>query len=142
MFFYPNRLRVQLDCGDEMITKQSCRDECDIHKILNQYKKTGILTHINSRQAIFADLPDAMDYQQSIEVVREAGEAFAELPATIRERFNNDPFAFLQAIGDPRRRSELEDIGVFNKKTPSEPSSSSSPSPSPSAPNPPASGSA
>lgn len=109
---YP-RFSVTLDCGDEQMTKQSHKDECDIHKILSNYKRTGIISHITQRQAMYADLPDAIDFQASIELVREAQEAFAELPATVRETFRNDPYQLLAAIGDPARTEELRALGIL-----------------------------
>lgn len=123
MSFYIKHSRVTLDCGTEEITKQGHKDECDIHKILNQYKRTGILTHITTRQALYADLPDCSDYQSSINTVLEGQEAFATLPASVRDRFKNDPANFLAAIGDPSMRAELEELGVFKKRAP-EPSAS------------------
>lgn len=101
--------------SDELITKQSHKDECDIHKILKQFKKTGIITHINTRQALYQDLPASMDYQEAIEMVRDAQSAFMELPALVREQFKNDPYQLLAALGDPARRAELEELGIVSK---------------------------
>lgn len=127
MFYYSKRRRVTVDCGTEMVTKQSHKDECDIHKILNQYKKTGIISHITSHQGLYLDLPDNIDYQAAIALVRDADDAFASLPSSVRDKYNNDPERFLQAVFDPSQRSELEALGVFEpKKAPSPASSSSS----------------
>lgn len=118
MSFYIKHNRVTLDCGTQSRTEQSHKDECDIHKILNQYKRTGIITHITSRQAQFMDLPDAMDFQSSVNTVLEAQKAFSQLPSTVRDRFGNDPAQFLAALGDPAFRPELEALGVFKKSEP------------------------
>lgn len=124
---YHPRNRVIADHSDEMMTKQSHKKECDIHNILSQYKKTGIINHIAGREPVYAHLPEAMDYQQAIEIVREAQESFSELPATVRERFGNDPFNLLSAIGDPANRQELVDLGILT------PAPGSGPIPAPTA---------
>lgn len=107
------RNKVTLDTGDVMMTKQSHKAECDIHNILKQYKKTGVINHITNRSALYADLPDVMDYQEAIEMVRTAQDGFGDLPAVVRDRFNNDPFFFLQALGDPSRRAEMVELGLI-----------------------------
>lgn len=129
---YP-RNRVLALSSDELMTKQSHKDECDIHKILSQYKRTGIIAHINARQPVYADLPDSMDYQDAIEIVRDAQEAFAELPASVREKFNNDPYNLLAAISDPSKAEELRDLGILKRPTPSDfnPPAPAAPAPAP-----------
>lgn len=113
------RRRVTLDCGNQLVTKQAHKDECDIHKILSQYKKTGIIRHITNRQALYTDLPNSMDYQEAIHMVKDAQNAFSELPSSVREGFNNDPYEFLAALGDPAQREKLQELGVITKPIPS-----------------------
>lgn len=108
------RNRVFAMHSDKLSTKQAHKKECDIHEILKQYQKTGIINHIQSRQAEFADLPAAMDYQEAIEIVRTAQEGFSELPSKVRERFANDPFNLLAALNDPGMRDELVELGILN----------------------------
>ena len=107
------RLRVFAPHSDEQITKQSHKKECDIHNILSQYQKTGIITHLSGREPAYADLPAAVDYQEAIEMVRDAQESFADLPSAVRERFKNDPFELLAALGDPKNRDELTSLGIL-----------------------------
>jgi len=115
MFTPSNRLRVQLDCGDKLITKQAPKAECDINNILKQYRKTGIFTHINQNasQGMYVDLPSEVDLQQSFRIVAEAQEAFSSLPAKTRDRFGNDPLQFLAAFNDPSLAAELRELGLL-----------------------------
>lgn len=112
-FYYPRRLRVQLSCGTELITKQEFKDESDINNILTQYKKTGIINNIMQQQPIYSDLPDDLDYQNSLHITSQASEAFDTLPATVRRYFQNDPQQLLAAIGNPDMRTTLEELGVL-----------------------------
>lgn len=121
--FYRPHPRVQLDCGDVQMTKQSHKDECDIHNILRQYQRTGIIQHIQSRQPLFTDLPDHLDYQTSMHQLMEAQEAFAALPATVRDHFANDPARFLAAFQDASQADKLREFGLLNPKPTPAPSS-------------------
>lgn len=96
------------------MTKQSFVAECDINNIMKQYKATGIISHIsaNARQGVYTDLPDSLDFQASLELVKEAQIAFASLPSKVRDRFGNDPAAFLAFCGDPRNAKEMAELGL------------------------------
>ncbi|QCQ84971.1 internal scaffolding protein [Blackfly microvirus SF02] len=115
--FYQSHGRYTLNTGDKLITKQSHKAECDINTILSQYKKTGIINHINNASANYENLPDYPDYQQSLNTIINAQTAFSELPAVVRDRYKNDPATFLAALGDPTQRSQLEEWGVYKKGT-------------------------
>lgn len=110
--------RVVVDTGEFTYTKQSPKDECDINNILAQYKRTGIINHISAKQAQYIDLPDENDFQASLNTVKAAQEAFASLPSKVRDRFGNDPAKFLNALYDPARRAEFEELGVIRAAKP------------------------
>lgn len=116
--FYRPHPRVTLDCGDVMMTKQSHKDECDIHNILRQYQRTGIINHINTNQPLYSDLPSNIDYQSSMNLLLEAQEAFASLPSKVREHFSNDPGRFLAAFNDPSQAETLRGFGLLKPKPP------------------------
>lgn len=115
MPFYIPHPRVTLDCGDEEITKQSHKQECDINFIINQYQRTGLFTHINPQEPMYADLPEVMDYQESLNTIMRAEESFASLPSEVRDYFQNDPAAFLAAFGDPDQAEKLRELGLLKK---------------------------
>lgn len=104
------------------MTKQSFVAECDINNILKQYSTTGVIKHISERaaQGQYMDLPDEVDFQQSLEIVRQAQEAFATLPSSVRSRFENSPAEFLQFLSDPANKDEIVRLGLA-KPAPVEP---------------------
>ncbi|WNK12968.1 MAG: internal scaffolding protein [Microvirus sp.] len=116
MSFYVPHDRVGLDTGSDSFVQQSFKDECDINNILAQYKQTGIISHIsaNAAQGRYMDLPSDVDLQMSFSIVAQATEAFASLPATVRDRFENDPSHFLAAFTDPAMADELRALGLLN----------------------------
>jgi len=137
MFYRPHK-RVTADVGTRSRTKQSHKDECDINNILNQYKRTGIITHVQNARASYEDLPSEVDFQQSLNVIMEAEAAFDALPAKVRDSFNNDPGEFLAAFQDDSRRAQLEEFGLVGARPepapirPPAPSGAPQPSPGPS----------
>lgn len=112
--FYRNHNRVSFSCGEELITKQSHKQECDIYNILKQYQKTGIINHINTNKPEYIQLPSDIDYQTSLNLLNQADQAFSSLPAKIRDHFSNDPASFLSAFSDPAQVSYLRELGLLN----------------------------
>lgn len=102
------------------LTKQEFKRESDINNILKQYSKTGMLNHLNIRaaQGMYADLPDAVDFQDSLHLVRQAEATFMTLPAKLRDRFANDPANFLEFCSDPRNLEEMRELGLAIKPPP------------------------
>ena len=99
------------------LTKQEFKRESDINNILKQYSKTGMLTHLNVRaaQGMYTDLPDALDFQESLGLVRDAEARFMTLPAKLRDRFGNDPAQFLAFATDPANLEEMRELGLAIK---------------------------
>nr|UXQ87958.1 MAG: internal scaffolding protein [Microvirus sp.] len=120
------------------LTKQSFKDECDITNILNQYTKTGILTHRNPNTPQYGYAP-ANDFREALEIVRIANDSFMELPADIRRKFNNNPNEFLEFAQNPNNRAEMADMGLLDLPPTDVPNSHQEPvtgSTAPSEPNP------
>ena len=97
---------------DEGLTQQQFADECDINNIMKRYAATGVITHVNGRQPEFGDFSDPLDFQAGLNTVIEAQSMFAELPATIRDRFANDPLQLLQFLADENNREEAISLGI------------------------------
>ena len=80
-----DNLKLDMKTGELVdvpsMTKQEFVAECDINNIIKQYSATGQLKHISSRaaQGTYMDLPDDLDFQSSLETVRQAQEAFGTL---------------------------------------------------------------
>lgn len=115
--FYRKHSRVAFSCGDQMLTKQEHKDECDIHRIIKQYQRTGIITHVQTKRADYTDLPDSLDFQQSLNIIMEAENAFNDLPASVRAHFVNDPSRFLAAFNDPAQYDYLREVGLIRPAT-------------------------
>lgn len=99
-------------------TKQEFVQECDINNIIKSYKLTGQIAHINANAGKFEDLPDTLDFQESMNTVVQAQDAFAALPSHIRARFGNDPTNFLQFLQDPANQDEAIRLGLAKDTRP------------------------
>jgi len=96
------------------MTKQEFLKESDINNILKQYSVSGMLTHVSAKAAMgaYQDLPDAIDFQESLHQVEAARAAFMTLPAKLRARFDNEPAEFLAFASDPANLEEMRTLGL------------------------------
>lgn len=103
--------------------KQSHVAECDINTILKQYSQTGQLRHIsaNAQAGAYQDLPDNIDFQESMNIIKAGEQAFATLPARTRDRFNNNPALFLEFMADPNNQDEAIKLGLATRRPEQEP---------------------
>lgn len=95
---------------------QQYKDQCDINLIVKRFKRTGELTHLNNRRGFYGDLSDAPSFRESMQLVVEAQQAFAELPSQIRKRFGNDPALLMEFIADKNNYDEAVSLGLIDKK--------------------------
>lgn len=95
-------------------TRQEFKDESDINTIMAQYMRTGELPSLNEVAPQYLDLSESMSFQEQMLFVSEAQSLFSELPSEIRNRFQNDPGAFIDFCGDENNRPELAKMGLLN----------------------------
>lgn len=111
---YGPKLRVQLKFPEgEGRTKRSFKDECDINVIMRRYAQTGVIEHVSRREPVYADVT-GHDYQTAMDVLANARTAFAELPARIRDRFDNDPQKMLEFVHNDDNLAEARELGLLS----------------------------
>lgn len=93
-------------------TDQSAKDEADINTIMAKYQSTGELPVLNLAEANWLDVSE-MEFQQHMNSVIEAQAMFAQLPSKIRDRFGNDPGAFLAFTSDAENITEIAKMGLL-----------------------------
>lgn len=114
---------VDPDTGEELfsLTKQSFAEDCDINTIMRRYQTTGTIDHVNRRQGEYGDFSSVASFQESLDIVLEAGQMFADLPASVRDRFGNDPANLLAFIADEANRDEAIKLGIVKAPEPAAP---------------------
>lgn len=110
------RTRVVTVNNEPTRTQQQFKQQVDVNNIVAKYKKTGTWQHLATKQGIYADVSDMSDYQESLEKVMKAQEAFSLLPSELRTRFANDPAQLLQFLQNEQNREEAEKLGLVNKR--------------------------
>ena len=102
-----------IDAGGQSRTKQGFAEESEINNIMARYEKTGLLEHVNSFKGDYGDYTNVpQSFDQALNQVKEAQEMFMTLPASIRERYDNDPGRFLTFV-DGATREELQEAGLI-----------------------------
>ena len=101
-----------LACQDPTLAQQQFRDECDINNILERFNVTGQLP-VTPLEPQFGDFSGIRDYQSALNAVMSAQDSFDQLPARVRERFANDPAAFVDFCLDESNRDEMKALGLL-----------------------------
>lgn len=94
-------------------TKQSDADRSNINVIMDKYLRTGAITHFNKHHPQYGDATGT-DYHTAMTIVTEASQMFDELPSNIRNRFQNNPAAFLDFVQDEGNTAEMAQMGLTN----------------------------
>lgn len=94
-------------------TDQSQAKDCDINNIVATYNKTGVMPE-GRGAGLFADVSDAPSYQDALQTVLNAENAFMALDAKTRKRFDNDASQMLAFLEDPKNRQEAAALGMLN----------------------------
>jgi phage internal scaffolding protein len=100
-----------LSCPEPTLAQQHARDETDINTIVRRFGLTGELPS-NVRVPQYGDFTHTTDYHTAMNAVLAANEAFMQLPADVRTRFNNDPGALVDFVSDDNNRAEAEKLGL------------------------------
>lgn len=101
------------DPGDgPSLTQQSMMEETDINTIMKRYETTRDLTHLGQIAGIYGDFSDVDDYKTGMDRINNADALFMELPAQVRDRFGNDPAAFVDFATNPENIGEMRKMGL------------------------------
>lgn len=110
---YDPHERVQFVPTGESLTRQSFNAEADINTIMKRYEKSGLIDHVNEHQGSYGDFTNVQDYHSSLNQALSAKSMFMSLPASIRNKFQNDPGAFLEFANDPENEDEMRSLGLL-----------------------------
>jgi len=109
---YDKKPRVTYHDTTPSRTKQSFAAECDINTIMKRYERTGVLDHVAQRAPRYEDVV-GLNFGAAMDVIVGAKNMFADLPAQIRDRFNNDPETMLEFIQNEENRAEAAKMGLL-----------------------------
>jgi len=106
---YRGRPRAQYQTvnNEPSCTVQSESDETDIKKIIQKYNNTGIIEHLNTVEATYADVSTFSDFAEVMNHAKAAETEFMKLPSKIREKFDHDVATWLDTSHDEDKREAL-----------------------------------
>lgn len=97
--------------NEPSLTLQSHAADANINNIVRKFGVTKTVP-ISKTIPKYADYDGVFDYRTAVEMVMAGEEAFAQVPATIRARFHNDPGAFIEFCQNPQNKDELQKLGL------------------------------
>lgn len=110
--FDQDSLDTGLECKDDSLAIQSALEESDINTIVRRFGLTGQLPS-EVRAPQYGDFTEVTDYQTALNAVIAANDAFAQMPADVRARFDNDPGKFVDFCSDEANREEAKKLGLL-----------------------------
>lgn len=96
---------------EESLCQASDARDMDINILMARFGATGQLP-ATMGNALFGDFSEVKDYRSAIDAIREAEEAFLDIPAKVRDEFRNDPQAFMEFVGKPENIPKLREWGL------------------------------
>lgn len=113
----PKRNRVVLDTGSETLVEQSHKSEVDINNIVRKHG-VDLLQQVAALQQFTFDAVPDNDFQEMMNVLLQAKEAFSSVPSDIRRQFDNDPAKFMDFVHNPDNSDKLIEMGLANAPEP------------------------
>lgn len=100
------RVITEIPPAAETKCRKSEKNNACINNIVAKAYKTGQLPVLMHRQPL-PELPSEQTYQEMLDKVVHAQQRFEQLPASIRNAFDNDPKMLLRALENPQDNMEL-----------------------------------
>jgi len=105
--------RVQTINEEPSRTKQSFKKDTEIKTILRKYAKTGVLGD-PTKKPLWGDFTNTQQFEDNLNLVANVRSQFAQLPASVRGRFKNDPVQLLDFLQDSANDKEAVELGLKN----------------------------
>lgn len=108
--------QVSVKFSKPSLTQQQFRQECDINTIISSVDSAGVVNNPlwnGTRCPMYGDFSGIqdMDYLQAQSTFLDASARFMELPAKVRQQFNNNPAELLAYIQSNPPAEELAKLG-------------------------------
>lgn len=107
-----NRKKYQIDqTGQKTRVRQSEKDSTDINKIMERFNRSGKLPAMQQKPGFFGQAI-SVPYDQALMIVKQAQEAFKELPSATRKFFDNDPQKLSEFVANPKNNAKAVELGL------------------------------
>lgn len=104
------------------MTQQHFKDDCDINVIVRRFNAGQINTMpLAMNEGFYADVSDLGSYQDANARVNSIKDYFANLPSSVREKFNNSVDDFVAFASSDNSRDAFIEMGILEKPEPVKP---------------------
>lgn len=112
------------------LTSQDYEAESNINNIMKRYL-AGQPLPANVKVGTYGDFYNAPDFTNAQIILRTAQEQFDALPASVRNRFDNQPAKFLDFVHDKANLEEARRLGLLSQEaaTPAPPTTTTDKAP-------------
>jgi phage internal scaffolding protein len=112
--YNPGDNKIYQIAATDGITEQHHSETCDINKILATFMQTGIMPPTNTNPQ-YGDASDpSIQFSEAMLQIAQAKSLFEELPENVREKFDNEPYKFLQFAEDENNHDAMIEMGLMN----------------------------
>lgn len=109
--------KTALHCPEKTLTQQQFKDEADINVLFGRYLETGEMPQLETPSQ-YGDFTGIYDFQTAMNAVRAAQQKFEDLPARLKNRFENDPQKLLEFLNDPENLEEAQFLKLVKPRDP------------------------
>jgi SHS2 domain-containing protein len=109
---YGERERVMTEPKGESLTQQHFAQEADVRNIIKQYDRTGLIANVQKGVAQYGDYSEVNEYREALDLVNGANAMFADLPAELRQMFQNNAGTFLEFASNPENNDKMIELGL------------------------------
>ncbi len=109
---YGERQRVKTEPKGESLTQQHFAHEADVRNIIKQYDKTGLIANVQKGIARYGDYSEVNEYREALDLVNQANMMFGQLPAELREKFQNNAGNFFEFATNPENEDKMIELGL------------------------------
>lgn len=112
-----NGVLAAIDCRDESLTVQSAVENSDINVIVRRFgaDRGGVIPVQPVDPRFYGDFSDVPDLRTALDLVRDANDKFAVLPAEMRARFDNDPAKLWAFVTNAANFEQAVELGLLRR---------------------------
>ena len=104
----------------EKFTEENHAAEADINFIVDQFTRTGVLSHNAQHEGAYGNFISGDVYELAQDAIANANSMYQSLPFHIRQQFPEGTPQFLDFIQDPQNREEIAELGLTTAHLPEE----------------------
>lgn len=127
---YDKHDSVSIEMTTPSMTRQECKDECDINLIVARHAETGLWSNSLKPPTLvpkFIDIANAPDAITAHNLFIQAEQAFQQLPASVRKEFNNSPHELIAFVSNDSNYEKALSLGLVNERVVAQPAPSAPP---------------